>query len=131
MVGQLSHWEYKPKGATAQASTRFEITTIGSHQTCPREHLSNRYERGVGSIHCWVFEHHSLCIGETIGPRSRQHERAFAYEIEKGVNRLRILTQMPTGFAEHYLRSVKRAASRGKNCDAPFMPLIRATKPAD
>ena len=66
-----------------------------------------------------------------IGPRSRQHERAFSHKIEKGVNGLRVSAQMPARFTQHDLGGVQRAVSPGENRNAPVVPLVGGIEPAD
>ena len=66
-----------------------------------------------------------------LGPRSRQHERAFPDEIEEGVNWLCILTKMPASFAKDDLGGVEGTAARSQLRHAPPMPLIAGVEPAD
>ena len=66
-----------------------------------------------------------------IGPRLRQHERALSYKIEKGVNRLRVSSQVPARFTQHDLGGVQRAVSPGENRNAPLVPLVGGIEPAD
>ena len=66
-----------------------------------------------------------------LGPRSREQERAFSYQIELRVSRLGVAPEMPARFAEHDLRGVQRAAASRKRRHAPLVPLIGGVEPAD
>ena len=50
-----------------------------------------------------------------VRPWSRENERAFSDQIEKGANRLRIAAKMPARLTKHDFCRMQRTATCGKN----------------